>query len=128
MTKSVKRKLQRTMAQKLAQVIIKELRVKPGEERKMPTIEQLYLLIGAKDGMIYDLQLNLQGIVADRDALKAELEGLKQIPSFVEKAYQTDPVAADAEVERIKSIQNAGRPVDVVMTSEDNAFKGTFKP
>jgi hypothetical protein len=90
----------------------------------MPTVEQLYTIIGAKDGMIYDLQLSLvtnQQEMQKKDQRIAELESMTYPP---EPQQEVEPVAEE-QVQPLRRIQ--ARRQNIEQDIEDD-MGATFKP
>ena len=112
MTKSLKRQIRRTRVRQLAEKILNTW-----EGDTLPTVEQLYLLIGAKDGMIYDLQMQLTGLVQEKQALEAEIERLQEHVNISPEIPQK---------RRLKAVTQETMPQDT--QDVEDRFGATHKP
>ena len=84
----------------------------------MPTVEQLYTLIGAKDGFIYDLQLQLSGLNQEHQKVVEERDTLQEkLAMFTTPATEAKPLPQASTLE-------IASDSDV----EVDEFKATFKP
>jgi len=86
MSKSITRTARREQAKRIANKVLKTY----GGEGELPTVEQLYTIIGAKDGFIYDLQLQLSGMVQERDAKDAKIAELEEALSVAKEGIDIE--------------------------------------
>lgn len=132
MSKSPARKLRRFNANRLAKEMLSFKNASYFKNKEMglvPTLEQLYLLIGAKDGMIYDLQLSSTGLVQERDELKAQVADLQEKLAQVQ-LFGADSSAISLQPTSMPTQMSASTPTVMpdLTAIESDVFGATFKP